>query len=114
MFYLFLPDPQTKLQSKLNLLTFMSAYAKVQKKDPNMRKTCFQLCYSGYRQPYRELCNYCNASVILTSVVWICKWSGQFWITNNPVNGPDFLGDPKENLHAEVQNMGKAGRSCPS
>lgn len=99
----------------------MSAYSNMQKKDPNMRKTCFQLCYSGYRQPYRELCNYSNASVILTLVVWICKWSSQFWINNNAV----FLWviqsmvqtswrTPKKNVYAEVQNMGKAGRGCQS
>jgi hypothetical protein len=63
----------------------MSAYSNMQKKDQNMWKTCFQLCYSGYRQPYRELCNYCNVSLILTLVVLICKWSSQFWIKNNPV-----------------------------
>lgn len=63
----------------------MSAYSNMQKKDPNMRKTCFQLCHGGNRQPYRELCNYSNASVILTLVVWICKSSSQIWIKNNPV-----------------------------
>ena len=48
-------------------------------------KNLFQLCYIFLQITIQELHNQSNASVVLTFVVWICRWSSQFLIKNNPV-----------------------------